>query len=219
MLSYLLYNATTMDASIQLFSIIILIFSVVIHEVAHGYTALKFGDNTAKNMGRLTLNPIKHISIMGSIIVPLILLILPGNLILGWAKPVPYNPYNLKNRKWGEFWIALAGPISNILIGTVFIILIKLAPLLGVSSVFATLCFMIVLINFVLAIFNLIPIPPLDGSKVLLNLLPFKYYERISIFMQQWGLILVLFFVFFLWTPLFNLLFKFLYFITGFSNF
>lgn len=208
-----------MGASIQIFSLIILIFSVVIHEVAHGYTALKFGDPTAKNLGRLTLNPIKHISIVGSIIVPLILLILPGNLILGWAKPVPYNPYNLKNRRWGEFWVAFAGPLSNILIGTFFILLIRLAPVLGLSSVFVTLCFMIVLINFVLAIFNLIPIPPLDGSKILLNLLPFKHYEKINIFMQRWGLILVLFFVFFIWTPIFNLLFKFLYLITGISAF
>lgn len=219
MLSQLLYNATTMDASIQLFSLIILVFSVVIHEVAHGYMALKFGDSTAKNMGRLTLNPIKHISIMGSIIVPLLLLILPGNLILGWAKPVPYNPYNLKNRKWGEFWVAFAGPLSNILIGTIFILVIRLAPVLGLSPIFVTLSFMVVLINFVLAIFNLIPIPPLDGSKILLNLLPTEHYDKINIFMQRWGLILVLFFVFFVWTPLFNLLFKFLYFVTGISNF
>jgi Zn-dependent protease len=206
-----------MELSIQLFSILILIFSVVIHEVAHGYTALMFGDPTAKNMGRLTLNPIKHISLMGSIIVPLILILLPGNLILGWAKPVPYNPYNLKNRKWGEFWVAFAGPLSNILIGTIFIILIRLAPVLGLSPVFVTLSFIIVLINFVLAFFNLIPIPPLDGSKILLTLLPFEMYDRTMIFMQRYGLFLVLIFIFFLWTPLFSILIKFLYFATGIS--
>jgi len=208
-----------MDASIQIFSIIVLIFSVVIHEVAHGYTALLFGDNTAKNMGRLTLNPIKHIHIIGSIVVPLLLLILPGGLILGWAKPVPYNPYNLKNRKWGEFWVAFAGPLSNILIGSAFIVLIKLAPMLGLSSVFITLAFTIVLINFVLAFFNLIPIPPLDGSKILLNLLPTDKYDAVLDFMQRWGLVAVIFFVFFLWDPLFSILLKFLFIVTGISGF
>ena len=201
----------------QLFSIIILIFSVVVHEVAHGYTALLFGDPTAKNMGRLTLNPIKHISLMGSIIVPLILLILPGNFILGWAKPVPYNPYNLRNRKWGEFWVAFAGPLSNILIGIIFIIIIKVAPILNLSPMFLVLSFIIVLINFILAFFNLIPIPPLDGSKILLTLLPFETSDKVKIFMQQYGLMLVLFFFFFLWTPLFHLLLRFLYLVTGFS--
>ena len=208
-----------MDLSFQLFSIIVLIFSVVIHEVAHGYTAFLFGDSTAKNMGRLTLNPIKHIDPIGSIIVPLILVILPGSLILGWAKPVPYNPYNLKNRKWGEFWVAFAGPLSNILIGTVFIFLIRFAPLLGLSPIFVQLIFMIVLINFVLAFFNLIPIPPLDGSKILFNLLPTEMYDKFLRFTSRWGLILVFAFVFLLWSPLFSLLLKFLIFATGLSAF
>ena len=208
-----------MDGSIQLFSIIVLIFSVVIHEVAHGYMALRFGDSTAKNMGRLTLNPIKHIDIVGSIIVPLVLILLPGNLILGWAKPVPYNPYNFKNRKWGEFWVAFAGPLSNLIIGSIFIILIRLSPLLGLSPTIVTLAFVVVLINFVLAFFNLIPIPPLDGSKILLNLLPIDLYDRVIGFMQRWGLALVLIFVFILWTPLFNLLLSFLFWVTGVSFF
>jgi len=208
-----------MDASIQIFSIIVLIFSVVIHEVSHGYMALMFGDQTAKNMGRLTLNPIKHIDLFGSIIVPLILVILPGNFILGWAKPVPYNPYNLKNRKWGEFWVAFAGPLSNIIIGLVFIILIRLSPILGLSSVFVTLAFMIVLINFVLALFNMMPIPPLDGSKILLNLLPIHMYDKVLGFMQRWGMVAILFFIFFLWAPIFNFLLKFLLFATGVSFF
>jgi len=204
-----------MDGAIQIFSIIILIFSVVIHEVAHGYMALRFGDSTAKNMGRLTLNPIKHIDIFGSIIVPMLLILLPGNLILGWAKPVPYNPYNLKNRKWGEFWVAFAGPLSNIIIGTIFILIIRLAPILGLSSIFITLAFTIVLINFVLAFFNLIPIPPLDGSKILLNLLPFHLYDKAVSIMQRWGLIFILIFLFVFWGPLFNLLFKFLILVSG----
>lgn len=204
-----------MDGLVQIFSIIVLIFSVVIHEVAHGYTALLFGDNTAKNQGRLTLNPLKHIDIFGSIIVPLLLILLPGNIILGWAKPVPYNPYNLKNRKWGELSVALAGPVSNLIIGTVFIILIKLAPLFGLSSTVTVLFFVVVLINFVLALFNLIPIPPLDGSKVLLNLLPFHLYDKTLYFMQRWGIFLVFAFIFVLWTPIFNLLLSFLFWATG----
>jgi Zn-dependent protease len=215
MLTYLLYNATIMELYIQIFSIIILIFSVVIHEVAHGYTALLFGDSTAKNMGRLTLNPIKHADLIGSVIVPLILVLLPGSLILGWAKPVPYNPYNFKNRRLGEFWVAFAGPLSNIIIGTLFIGLIKLAPVIGLSPIFVLLSFTIVIINFVLAFFNLIPIPPLDGSKILLTLLPFHLYDKVSDFMQRWGLVLVLFFVFFLWDPFFDTLLKFLFFVTG----
>lgn len=208
-----------MEFPIQIFSIIILIFSVVIHEVAHGYTALLFGDPTAKNLGRLTLNPIKHIDLFGSIIIPFLLIILPGNLIIGWAKPVPYNPYNFKNRKMGELWVAFAGPLSNILIGTIFIFIIRSSEFLGLSSVFITLAFVIVLINFVLAVFNLIPIPPLDGSKILLNLLPFRFYDKVLIFMERWGLLLVIAFFFIFWAPLFNLLFKFLVFATGVSFF
>jgi len=204
-----------MDLSIQIFSIIVLIFSVVIHEVAHGFTALRFGDETAKYAGRLTLNPIKHIDMFGSIILPLILIILPGNLILGWAKPVPYNPYNLRNRKWGEFWVALAGPLSNIIIGAVFIVLIRVTPVIGLSPVFVTLAFVVVLINFVLAFFNLIPIPPLDGSKILFSLLPFEQQNRFAHFLSRWGLILVVIFIIFLWTPLFSLLLKVLFLLTG----
>lgn len=207
-----------MDLYIQIFSIVVLIFSVVIHEVAHGYTAFLFGDPTAKNLGRLTLNPIKHIDIFGSIIIPLLLIVLNSGFILGWAKPVPYNPYNLKNRKWGEFWVSFAGPLSNILIGTLFIILIKLSPVLGLSSVFVTLSFMIVLINFVLAFFNLIPIPPLDGSKILATFLPFDMQDKFHNFTQRWGLLLVIIFLLFLWQPLFNLLLNVLFFLTGFQS-
>ena len=208
-----------MDGYIQLFSIIVLVFSVVIHEVSHGFTALLCGDQTAKNQGRLTLNPIKHIDLFGSIIVPLILILLPGGLVLGWAKPVPYNPYNLKNRKWGEFWVAFAGPLSNIIIGLFFVLLIKFSSTLGLSSIFVQLSFMIVLINLTLAFFNLIPIPPLDGSKILISLLPFNIQDKFLFFMQRWGLILVLLFVFFLWTPLFNVLLNFIFWITGISIF
>lgn len=204
-----------MVGEIKIFSIIVLIFSVVIHEVAHGYTALFFGDQTAKNAGRLTLNPIKHIDLLGSIIIPLILVILPGNFILGWAKPVPYNPYNLKNRKWGEFWVAFAGPLSNLIIGVLFIFLIRISPLLNISSTALSLMLVIIIINFVLAFFNLIPVPPLDGSKILLNLLPLKYYSKILMLMQSWGLFFILAFIFFLWTPFFSLVLRMISLATG----
>jgi Zn-dependent protease len=208
-----------MEAEIKFFSIIVLIFSVVIHEVAHGYTALLFGDPTAKNAGRLTLNPIKHIDLLGSIIVPIIMAILPGGIILGWAKPVPYNPYNLTNRRWGEFWVAFAGPLSNILIATVFIFMIRAQTILELSSVTVTLMFVIVLINMVLALFNMLPIPPLDGSKIFLNFLPFETYQKAIVFLQGWGIFLILFFVFFIWDPLFKLLLNFVIFVTGVVNY
>lgn len=198
----------------NLFSIIVLIFSVVIHEVSHGYVALLFGDSTAKYAGRLTLNPIKHIDLFGSIIIPLILVLIPGGFVIGWAKPVPYNPYNLSNRRWGEFWVAFAGPISNIIIGTVFAIFIRF----GVFSPTAnTLMFMIVLINFALALFNMIPIYPLDGSKILLNILPVHLYQKTQNFLHKWGLMLVILFIFFLWSPIFNLMLKFLIYFTKIS--
>jgi Zn-dependent protease len=198
----------------QFFTIIVLIFSVVIHEVSHGFMALFFGDATAKYAGRLTLNPIRHVDILGSIIIPLILVLLPGGFVIGWAKPVPYNPYNLSNRRWGEFWVASAGPISNIIIGTVFAFLVRFGSF---SPTVNLLMFTIVIINFSLALFNMIPIYPLDGSKILLNILPTHLYQKTFNFMQRWGLLLAVLFIFVLWTPLSNLMFKFLIYFTQIS--
>lgn len=183
-----------MDTTI--FSIIILILSVVVHEVSHGYAALFLGDMTAKIAGRLTLNPIKHLDPIGSVFVPLLLSILPGSLIFGWAKPVPYNPYNLRNRRWGELIVAAAGPASNFLIAFVFGMIIRfgLAP----NEAFQSLSFIIVVINIVLGTFNLIPIPPLDGSKILFSVLP-QRYSYIKENLERAGFFLLLFFIFFLW--------------------
>ncbi|HEY4500581.1 MAG TPA: site-2 protease family protein [Candidatus Paceibacterota bacterium] len=103
-----------------IFSLIVLLFSVVIHEISHGYAALFLGDRTAEYAGRLTLNPIKHIDLVGTIILPVISLLLPGSFLFGWAKPVPYNPYNLRNQRWGEAIVAAAGPLSNILLALIF---------------------------------------------------------------------------------------------------
>jgi Zn-dependent protease len=189
--------------ALAIFSIIVLVFSVVVHEVAHGYMAYKFGDLTAKYAGRLTFNPIKHIDPLGSIILPFLMSLLPGGLILGWAKPVPINPYNFTRRKLGEFATAFAGPFSNIVIAGIFIILIRMSESLGMTSVFVELCLVVVMINAVLAFFNLIPIPPLDGYRIVSLLLPVHMAERFEYFSQRFGIFLVLFFVLFLWNPIF----------------
>lgn len=182
-----------------IFNVIILIFSVVIHEVAHGYVAEYLGDPTARNEGRLTLNPIKHLDPFGSVILPLILALLPGGIIFGWAKPVPYNPYNLKDPKKGGGLIAAAGPISNMLLAIVFSVLFRLSVseagiALGLG-IAAKLFSVIVFINIMLAIFNLVPLPPLDGSKVLFALLP-RQAAHIQTLLEQYGLFVFLLFIF-----------------------
>lgn len=162
-----------------LFELAVLIFSVIIHEISHGYVAERLGDPTARLAGRLTLNPLKHIDLVGSILLPLVLA-LSGQPIIGWAKPVPYNPYNLKNPVKGGALIAVAGPLSNLLVAAVFGLLIRwLTPMamlqgsqiLPVVQMFS----LIVTLNLLLAIFNLLPIPPIDGSKAITYLLPLTW--------------------------------------------
>jgi Zn-dependent protease len=153
-----------------IFSLVVLIFSVILHEVAHGYMANWLGDPTARLQGRLTLNPLVHIDPVGSVLLPALLIFSGSPMLIGYAKPVPYNPYNLSG-EYDEALVAFAGPGTNILLAVLFGLILRfagtsLAP--GLSSAFAT----IVLVNLVLAIFNLIPIPPLDGSKALQALLP-----------------------------------------------
>ncbi|WKZ26375.1 MAG: site-2 protease family protein [Candidatus Paceibacterota bacterium] len=198
-----------------IFIIVILIMSVVIHELAHGYSALWLGDSTAKYAGRLTLNPIKHLDPVGSVLVPLLLYILPGNLIFGWAKPVPYNPYNLRNQKWGEAIVAAAGPLTNILIAVIFGLIVRLNVVFGVfPPAFTDLASIVVFMNIILAIFNLVPIPPLDGSKILFSVLPY-HMQRFRLVLEQFGLILVIFFIFVLWRFIFPVVLWFFYLITG----
>jgi len=179
-----------------LFSVAILIFSVVAHEVAHGYAALALGDQTARLAGRLTMNPLKHVDPFGSVILPLISKLTTG-FIIGWAKPVPYNPYNLKDQQWGDTKVALAGPFTNIFIATCFGLLMRFGGS-ALSSEMMTILSMIVQINLLLAVFNLVPIPPLDGSKLLFNALPYKYRYIID-YMERYALFFMVIFIFFLW--------------------
>jgi len=180
---------------IAIFLILIILFSVVIHEVSHGYMANLLGDPTAKMQGRLTLNPIVHLDPLGSIILPAILYF-TGAPMIGWAKPVPFNPYNLRAGKWGPAIVAVAGPLSNIVVAGFFSLLIRLnVSMAFASATFTDLCVLIVSLNVLLAVFNLVPIPPLDGSKVLFAALPYKF-RHIEAFLERYGLFLIVIFLF-----------------------
>lgn len=192
-----------------IFSIAVLIFSVIVHEVSHGYAAYLQGDNTAKYAGRLNLNPLNHLEWFGSFVLPVISYML-GGFIIGWAKPVPFNPYNLRNQRWGEAMVALAGPLSNIFLALFFGLLLRFGVLFYFGSGFVYIATLIVFINLVLAVFNLIPVPPLDGSKILFSFLPYSM-QNVRDFLEQNGTYILLFFIFFLWkffVPLIYLLFS-----------
>ena len=179
----------------------ILIFSVVIHECAHGLAAYRAGDPTAKSMGRITLNPIPHIDLIGSIILPLFLLLSGSAFLFGWAKPVPVNPSYFKNYRQDEIRVSFAGPASNLLLSFVFLILAILFVATGTGSELIIRLLRIgMLLNLVLAFFNLLPIPPLDGSHILENVLPAKYARYIAMIRPYGFVILMLFFM----TPLFD---------------
>jgi Zn-dependent protease len=186
---------TDASALTFVFSLVVLIFSVIIHEVSHGYAALFLGDRTAQDEGRLTLNPLKHIDPIGSIIFPALSILL-GGFIFGWAKPVPFNPYNLRNKKWGEAIVAAAGPASNFLLAIAFGLALRLSPSLALSSA-AGLVATIVLVNLMLGTFNLIPIPPLDGSRLLAAILP-QRFEKVRHILDRYGLIIVILLIFIL---------------------
>jgi len=203
-----------------IFYIFVLIMSIVIHEVAHGYSAYLLGDDTARLSGRLTLNPIKHLDPFGSVILPLLLYFsTAGNFLIGWARPVPYNPRNLRNGKWGNVIVSFAGVAANLLIAIIFGLLIRFAPALGFSDVsllspFYRILTIIVTLNLVLALFNLIPIPPLDGSKILFSFLPnrLRYIEN---FLERFGIFVLLFFIIFLWSKVSPIVYLVFYLITG----
>ncbi len=188
-------------------SLCILIISVIIHELAHGYAANALGDPTARLAGRLTLNPLVHIDPIGSIIMPVLLALAGSSIIIGYAKPVPYNPYNLRG-KYGEALVAGAGPAANIALAVLFGLAIRFIGT-GLSDPMLNVFSSIVFMNILLAVFNLIPIPPLDGSKVLSGILPHgaahsynlfrANFERLGIFS---GTILILI-IFSILSPMF----------------
>ena len=169
----------------------VLLFSVIIHEISHGYAALKLGDPTARDMGRLTLNPIPHIDLVGSIIVPLVSLLMAGQILIAWAKPVPVNPMNFSNGRRDDVIVSAVGPLSNLVMAIVCamatIILLRIQPLIGdaaVSSAFyiflSKMFYGGIYLNVILGVFNLVPVPPLDGSHVLAAFLPADAAEAYS---------------------------------------
>ena len=156
------------EIEFKIFLYLVIVFSAVFHEYCHGWMAYSLGDPTAKYAGRLTLNPLKHIDPIGTVVLPLFLLFFAGGFI-GWAKPVPYNPYNLKDQRWGSTKVAVAGPGANVLLALAIGLSLRFLPVSGLALV---ALHWVVFVNIFLALFNLIPLPPLDGSKLLFDLFP-----------------------------------------------
>lgn len=184
-----------MEGIIILFTLIVLLFSIIIHEIAHGSVAYYLGDPTAKHAGRLTLNPLKHLDPFGSVLLPLFLFLISAGKgpIFGYTKPVPVNPYNFRDQKWGTLKVSIAGPLSNFLIAVIFSLAIRFLPL---NLIFTTLFSIIAFYNFAWGIFNLIPIPPLDGYHILFSLLG-ERFSRFKSFLQQYSLVFLLMFILF----------------------
>lgn len=209
-----------MQAIDSIFYVLVLIMSVVVHEFAHGYTAYRFGDNTARDLGRLTLNPLKHLDFFGSILLPLSLIVLKAGFVIGWARPVPYNPNNLRGNKNAELWVAVSGVIANLILVVVFGLIFRFSVMLGLFTggieihPYYKILSSITMVNIVLAIFNLIPIPPLDGSKVLFHFLSPKF-RFIEAFLEKWGMFVLLFFIIYIWQYLNPVIFSIFRFTTG----
>ncbi|HRY82413.1 MAG TPA: site-2 protease family protein [Candidatus Moranbacteria bacterium] len=206
------------------FYIAILLYSLIIHEVAHGVAALWQGDPTAKYAGRITANPIRHIDPWMTIGLPVLMLLLTNfKFAFGGAKPVPYNPYNLKNQKWGPAMVGAAGPLSNIFIAIIAAFLAKFINLPmavkadiiynfndwgkisevisgSMNAIFFELLVIIIFWNVFLAFFNLIPIPPLDGSKLFFSIFPIR--TEMLLMLEQFGFVILLFFIIFFSGPL-----------------
>ncbi len=184
------------DLSQALIGVAILVIAVVIHEVAHAVAADKLGDPTARLEGRITLNPISHIDPIGSIALPLVLFATGSPILFGWAKPVPYNPYNVRFGRWGEVLVALAGPAINFVMAIFFALVLSVTQSLGLGNeLFAAFLMQATMLNIVLAMFNMIPIPPLDGSKLLFALVPQIADGQTRQFLDRWGMLLAVLFI------------------------
>ncbi len=179
-----------MDLLSTIFFIIVIILSAIIHEYAHGWMANQLGDPTARLAGRLTLNPLVHLDLFGSVIMPLVLI--PTGLLFAYAKPVPYNPYNLRDQKWGPVWVAIAGPLSNLALAFFFGLALQFMPS---TSLMIPFLYIIVYANVLLAVFNMVPIPPLDGSKILLAVLPDSAYQVRAV-LEKYGFVFLILFIF-----------------------
>ncbi len=187
-----------MDILALLFYFLIIVPSSILHEYAHGAMAEYLGDSTARYAGRLTLDPRAHIDPIGTIAMPLFLFVATGGrFVFAYAKPVPYNPYNLRDQKWGPALVGIAGPLANFALAAMFAVVVRLFP----STTAAPFLAQVVYANLMLMVFNLVPLPPLDGSKVLYALLPAQA-EGIKHFLDRYGTWLVIIFILFL----FNLL-------------
>lgn len=185
-----------MDILILIISIVGFAMAIIVHEVSHGLTAERLGDPTARLAGRLTLNPIPHIDLVGSILLPITLLIVRSPFLFGWAKPVPVDPYNLKNPKKDMALISLAGPASNLAMAVVLSIFLRILLHIFPTSAIFSLFFYLIGFNVALAVFNLIPINPLDGGKILTGLLPDKKARSFNFFLDRYGLILIALLIF-----------------------
>ncbi len=174
-----------MNPEILAFSIVILLFSVIVHEVMHGFVALQFGDHTAENAGRLTLNPIPHIDLVGTILLPALLILSGSPIFFGWAKPVPVNPLHFRDIRRGEFFVSIAGIGANVALALLAAVLYHILNQFYPQPILLQLLLVTTYLNLILALFNLIPIPPLDGSKVLLSQLPLnlaRSYQQLDRF-------------------------------------
>jgi Zn-dependent protease len=189
-----------MDTAITILSFVVLMLSVIAHEVAHGYAANSLGDPTARLAGRLTLNPIPHIDLVGSILLPASLMLTHSPIFFGWAKPVPYNPHNLRDQRWGETIVALAGVATNFVLALIFGLLVRFGPSIGLGQSEVAFAGTISFINLFLCLFNLIPFPPFDGFTALRSALPWRYSAELYRFennVRAAGIAPLLLFLFF----------------------
>jgi len=201
-----------------LFLLVVVLFSIILHECAHGLAAERLGDPTARQAGRITLNPIPHLDPIGSILLPGIMLLMSlmgGQAILfGWAKPVPINPYNLNNPKRDMMWIGLSGPAANFAVALVLALLARLLPI-STNPLGANILLYGVAINLLLGFFNLIPIPPLDGSRILTGLLPEKYAYAINSIGRFGFIIIIILFISGVFSIIFTMVFRLSLLLTG----